>query len=78
MSRSPDFLNFAYRLSRLRISRLISWVIQGSDDLPRISLDGIHSRVSLSKVVGSLSKVPQLSLQDGLIGMTLGRVSFWL
>ena len=23
MSRSPDFLNFAYRLSRLRISRLI-------------------------------------------------------
>ena len=51
MSRSPDFLNFAYRLSRLRISRLISWVIQGKDDLPRISLDGIHSRVSLSKVV---------------------------
>ena len=33
------------------LSRLISWVIHGKDDLPRVSLDGMHSRVSLSKVV---------------------------
>ena len=51
MSESPDLLNFLYRLSRLRIRRLISWVIHGKDDLPRMSFAGIHSCTSLSKVV---------------------------
>ena len=40
MSESPDLLNFLYRLSRLRIRRLISWVIHGKDDLPRMSFAG--------------------------------------
>ena len=35
----------------MRINRLISLVIQGKDDMPRISLAGIHSRVRLSRVV---------------------------
>ena len=51
MSESPDLLNFLYRLSRLRIRRLISWVNHGRDDLPRMSFAGIHSCTSLSEVV---------------------------
>ena len=35
----------------MRIKRLISWVIQGRDDLPRISFEGIHSWENLSRVV---------------------------
>ena len=45
------FLNFEYRPSRLRIKRLISWVIQGRDGLPRISFDGMHSWENLSRLV---------------------------
>ena len=35
----------------MRIKRLISWVIQGRDDLPRISFDCMHSWENLSRVV---------------------------
>ena len=45
------FFNFEYRPSRLRIKRLTSCVIQGRDDLPRISFDSMHSWENLSRVV---------------------------
>ena len=73
MSESPNLLNFLYRLSALRIRRLISWVIQGNDDLRRMSLAGKHSCASLSKAA-----VKSLSVHNDLIKMTVGKVSFWL
>ena len=76
---SAVLLNSLYRLSRLRIRRLISWVIQGKDDLPHMSLVGIHSCDSLSKAFEkSIQSCSTVLVHDDLIKMTVGKVSFWL
>ena len=55
-----------YRLSLFLIMRLISWVIQGRDDFPRINLDGMHSsqrlfRVFVKSFHNSSTDFPRLS-----------------
>ena len=57
--------------------RLISWVIQGRDDFPRIYLDGMLSSQSLFRVFENHFLIPQRIFLGCLEGRILDIVSFF-